>query len=82
MTDGSDAIIQEVWAPGWTSGGYLIDGNPMNVVQGQGWFAVQVPLVQQLAAEGLIPQPTFMIMKFKAKAEVPMVQCQKPAAGR
>lgn len=53
--DGSLGIVQIVQVPGWSTPGYLVDGNPLNVVLGQGWQPGQKDFVATLAAQGAIP---------------------------
>lgn len=56
--DGSGATIQNIKAPGWTQNAWLVDGNPLNVVLGQGWLPGQRELVAELVGAGQVPAPT------------------------
>jgi hypothetical protein len=53
--DGSFAVTQMLTAPGWATPSYLVDGNPLNVVLGQGWLPGQQALVQGLGNQVVAP---------------------------
>lgn len=50
--DGRPAIVQSFM------GGYLVDGNPLNVLLGEGWSEGQWDAVQAAVAAGTVPAPT------------------------
>ena len=56
--DGTAGLIQQVMAPGWSSPGWLVDGNPANVLLGMGWTPGQREFVQGMVALSQIPSPT------------------------
>jgi len=71
--DGTPMKVQSL------EGGLLLDGAPLNVLLGSGWYQGQMELLQPLWANGTVPRPPAAVLGVEVLPMPPAIAAQTAA---